>query len=413
MNKLDKKFGRKNPCSDTRTNEILNKCKDYMMNIKKYMTKDVEKINMEEIIKNKIPEFECRVPITNKLYEMYMKSTGKKEYEISFGNVIKYINPDGKNFVSGGSESGEVLINMYKCINILDPEIDIVRFGPYVNKNITKSGNRKNFYQMNNEEVISTIKSIPKKYNKILCISLLSPTKSGTACTDIKKGVSKNLGNLGNKHEVMCKEGDIVESEMSGNNEDFVVISFPISSKNFLIDLELAPKTFKYSEYQSSLRKSTKLEQDIYKLIDIDEGQKTFESIAKIGHYYFKYLRHDTTLLYHCRSNKDRNSIFDSVIQATIYYLQKKIKEAESLAGYLPPEDQVLPKVLSPQDFDEIKKLSQKFLLCGLFIAFYGTGFIGIKLDTIPVAKHILGKNTPLYNFYKGMTGGDNVGSSS
>ena len=134
----------------------------------------------------------------------------------------------------------------------------------------------------------------------------------------------------------------------------------------------------------------------MYNKIDVKNGKTTFESIVKVSEHYYTALIQDYILCYHCKSGKDRTSIFDAVVQATFYYIKNTRKLAD--------------EKIKSSDYEAIRLLSQKFLMFGFIPAYYGTGFIGLKLGSNPdLATYILGKD--LYKFYLGH--GLKAGSSS
>jgi hypothetical protein len=117
-------------------------------------------------------------------------------------------------------------------------------------------------------------------------------------------------------------------------------------------------------------------------MFEIDtDGKKTFESIVNFTKFFYKNLKDDYILMFHCKSGKDRTSVFDAIIQATLQYITKGDETGDEM--------------------EIIKKYSQKFLIFGFIISYYGTGNVGLKLNNIPAAKYIL-DNKSIFDFYKG-----------
>ena len=68
------------------------------------------------------------------------------------------------------------------------------------------------------------------------------------------------------------------------------------------------------------------LQNNFYKLIEIDTPEHIFKSIVNVATLFYNEYKDTYVLAYHCKSGKDTTSIFDSVVHATFMYL-KKIKK--------------------------------------------------------------------------------------
>jgi Tyrosine phosphatase family len=290
-----------------------------------------------------------------------------KEYHIKSKSGTDYTVPDHKihrknsRYVNLGTSSEEKVVNFYRCNN---NGIITYRFGTKITKDPSKGFNGTDL-----QEFKQILMGLPENTSKkkILCISLLTPCNStlcGTATKEVIKGVAPKL-------KIFYTEDNVLKNELSLTDKDIVVISIPLSvNKKFNMGI------FDYEKIkEESMSPSTGM---YYSMIDINTPKKTFRSIVDFAEYFYDNLKDTHILMYHCKSGKDRTSVFDAVVQSTIYF---RIKN-----GYT--------------DYEKIKILSSKMLVFGLLIAYYGTGNIGLKLNTIPLAKYILTKDE-LVN-YKG-----------
>jgi hypothetical protein len=255
-------------------------------------------------------------------------------------------------------------------------------------------------------KVVENIEKFNTNKKKIVCVSLLSPCNS-KACKSfavVAKPVSK-VSTLFKKGLNATKENNIIEMEldacnqMFGKNNDvqYYTILFPLSSQKYVgafsSALPIKPNTYIYEKerYQNKIE-DAKIRK-IYDYIDVNDdstGEKSFKSIVKIAVYYYYHLRNDTILCYHCKSGKDRTSVFDSIVQSTFYYLSKNpnVRNVNQINDNM---------------YDTIKDYCKKFLICGLIIAFYSTSVVGLKLKNIPVAKKYIFKNqTELFEKFIG-----------
>lgn len=306
---------------------------------------------------------------------VYNTIQGKHSFIIQGNNMI-YKGDDV--CISEGTWGLKPLANFYTCKN---GDITTHRFGT----NISLEDNNQAFNtKIKTENGIDIIK---KKIgaNKILCISLISMCNNEIACNDI----SKYLASMKKKAEISLIEPSILKHLMDNSTNDFKVISFPLSNPSKIGNII---NMFNFNKYKKQIinEKTDDKIKEIYNLIDVSSKESTFKSIVDVVKYYYDNMKDTYVLCFHCKSGKDRTSVFDAVVQATIAHLHsgKNI------------------------DYDSIKTESQKYLWYGLQIAYYGTGFVGLKLDSIPVAEHILGpRNSNLYSFYSGHA--NSAGSSA
>lgn len=244
----------------------------------------------------------------------------------------------------------------------------------------------------------------PKKKNLIV-FSLLSPcnNKICKSFSVVAKHESTFSGLL-KKTLSATTEEKIIQKELQASGKKiggfhYNTILFPLSSQAYAgMGSALIPvgvNIYQYNKhlYQKKI-KDPKVKK-IYELIHLQDdpsGQKAFESIIRIACYFFHFLRKDYILAYHCKSGKDRTSIFDSIQQSTYYYLNQH-KEIKS------------PDELASNDYEEIRHFAQKFLMYGLIVAFNSTGVVGLKLKNIPVAKYIFHDKKELFDRYIGHSG--------
>ncbi len=312
---------------------------------------------------------------------VYNTIQGKDSFKIK-GNNLTYTGTDG--CISKGTWGLEPLANFYKCNN---GDVTTYRFGT----NISLEDNNQAFNtKIKTENGIDIIKN-QIGANKILCISLISMCNNIIACNDI----SKYLISMKKKAEISLIEPSILDHLMEKSTDDFKVISFPLSDKTKTMGIAKIDM-FNFNKYKETKTKNNNdVINSIYNLIDISSPKSTFESIVNVVKYYYDNMK-EYTLCFHCKSGKDRTSVFDAVVQATIAHLRNK--------------DSGISGIFSNSNYESIRTESQKYLWYGLQIAYYGTGFVGLKLDSIPVAKYILNSGS-LYKFYSGHA--NSAGSSA
>lgn len=285
------------------------------------------------------------------------------------------------------------IVNFYQISSKL-PNIPIIknyRFGTPVHsfKHISK--------------IVEHIEEFSPTKKRVIVFSLLSPcnNKICKSFSDIAKKGSE-VSNLLKKGLSATTENTIIQKELKASGKIFGkkklkynTILFPLSSKKYsgvgsqLIMADVDVFHYDKEVYKKKI-KDPKVKK-IYDLIQLDDpsGKLPFESIIRIACYFYHSLRKEYILAYHCKSGKDRTSTFDAIQQATYYYVNQH------------PEIQS-PGDLTSTDFEEIRHLSQKFLMYGLIIAYYSTGVVGLKLKNIPVAKYIFHDNTELFDRFIG-----------
>jgi hypothetical protein len=265
--------------------------------------------------------------------------------------------------ISEGTWSGNPIVNFYKVSQKLKKgRINTYRFGT----NITVTTDTGYNHIKNSEIIINKIRTHEKNNKPIICISMLSPCNMLVGCK-----IQKLASNVSIKARVTNQEHEILEHEMMDNNIMFV--SFPLSSST-----KFKIKLFDHDKFKKELVVN-EIQKYLYSLIDISNEESTFQSIVKIANFYYQN-KDKFILAYHCKSGRDRTSLFDSVVQATFYQLDR--------TGLI--------------DYDKIRKTAQSFLLFGLLVAYYGTGFIGLKLESNKKFSEYLLDNDELFKFYFG-----------
>jgi hypothetical protein len=289
------------------------------------------------------------------------------------------------------------IVNFYQIQSSSLPEMEIFRFGTPVYS----------FQYISS--IVQNILYFRSNKKKMINISLLSPCNS-FACTKLAL-VAKPLSSISTlfkKGLSATKEDDIIHKELNGSNKNirgiiFHSILFPLSSQIYTgVGSSYLPtiSTFEYDkESLKTLIKDTKVRK-IYDYIDLQEdytGKKAFASIVKIAMYYFLFLKDEYILCYHCKSGKDRTSVFDAIIQSTFYYLYSQLQHHNNIIQNTEDIHDIQTNVL-----EIIRKYSQSFLLYGFIIAFQSTGIVGLKLKNITIAKYIFHDNKKLFHRFIG-----------
>ncbi len=281
-------------------------------NIKNYKTR--HNVDFTIKISNRFPNAGNNFRISN---------IDRIEYSVPFNRRGGY----NSSYVYTGTSGNDKIVNLYKCNN---NGIVSYRFGTKITFDPTKG-----FNNITTQEFSNLIRSIPDDKNKkIILISLLTP------CTGLLCGYKDILSYLIPKLQIFFTENEVLRKEME--IENMRVISVPLSTN----------KKFGLTIYDSKFTSEKQL----------------FELIVGFTKDFYEKHRHDSVVLFHCKSGKDRTSVFDAIFQSTIFYITK--------TGRV--------------NFEEIRKLTQKFLVFGLILSYYGTGNIGLKLRNIPLAYYIL-----------------------
>lgn len=370
----------------------------YIHQLKEKLYKDLFTTSLPAL--NKPPIQNSAEKIFDHAMEYYQEhdKVPAKKYKIDTKKSIEYVakNDKGKSVgIAKGTfylKYHPEIVNFYQISTKLGniPMIQNYRFGTPVNT-----------FQHIHRIVEQVEKMKPKKKNLIV-FSLLSPcnNKICKSFEVVAKHGSKFSGLL-KKGLSATKEEIIIQKELNAcgkkfGNIHYNTILFPLSSQVYTgVGSSLIPigvNTFQYDKisYQKKI-KDLKVKK-IYDLIHLEKdpsGEMAYQSIVRIACYFYHHLRDQYMMAYHCKSGKDRTSIFDSIQQATYYYVSQK-KEIKG------PED------LTSQNYEEIRHLAQKFLMYGLIIAFNSTSVVGLKLKNIPVARYMFHDNKELFSRFIG-----------
>jgi hypothetical protein len=272
--------------------------------------------------------------------------------------------------ISKGTWSGDPIVNFYECYR---PDIGIstFRFGTNVTLSKHTGFNHKMKIDLITQKINSCLPFFSSKH--IICISLLSPGKK----TGSQRHIMTALGRFYPKIAVTAEEPKILDRELSKSSQECTFISFPLSS-NKKSGLTL----FDYEKMRKDINKDD-LSKQFYDLINISTAEYTFKSIVDIAELFYNKFKDSHVLAYHCKSGKDRTSLFDSVVQATFYYMKNNGGK---------------------KSYKDIKLIARKFMMFGFLIGYYGTGYFGLKLGSNrKLSEYILGSS--LYNFYFGHAG--------
>ncbi len=327
-----------------------------------------------------------------------IKLQPKYDKFIGIKNLIKYI-ADEYKCISEGTWSGKPIVNFYECKRI-DLGISTFRFGTNItlkgkngfNKKIIKNNKMAtkyihdkilNLYEYDKKIESPIFYKLFKLFStpkKVVCFSLLSP------CTKMCPSLMKMATIISKKAEVTSIEPIILNAELKNSNDNCVFISFPLSSNK-----KKSITLFNFEEFKKTIITNNNiLEDDIrynfYELIKINSPESTFRSIVDVAKEFYINYKDTHILAYHCKSGKDRTSIFDATVQATFSYIKYK------------------SSVYNDNDYDKIRQLTCKFMIFGFLIGYYGTGYFGLKLGANKsLSKYILGEN--LYKIYFGHAG--------
>jgi hypothetical protein len=299
---------------------------------------------------------------------------------------VKYLNPNGE-YMSKGSYDKKPIVNLYRCHNLIDKNIEIYRFGTKISLE-----DRDTDFISKGPKGVELIRDISKSSKNVLCISLISPCNE-KICHGTRKSIVESASSDARKG---FTEDTILGYELLVINPKVTFISFPLSNNNFKGMIPL----YNYENLKNDISETSNdpLAKYIYTRIDLQTPKSTFESIVNIAYYYYYKLIKSHTLMLHCKSGRDRSGIFDAVLQASIYHIQNTNFVQRQIECRSIIIDKFKP---CHYDYNLIRIYSQRFLFHGLSIAYYATSIRSLKLGSIQVAKYILGSGD-LYKFYSG-----------
>jgi hypothetical protein len=324
---------------------------------------------------NKIPLL-SETKLRPEINDIGYKNASIEKYQLK-SSFIKYNGLDDNlfSFISKGNWSEIPIVNFYQVSQKLNKNdkkgdkkdiINTYRFGT----KITVSTDTGYNHIKDSSLISSMIRKFEKNKKQIVCLSLLTPCNMKIGC-----GIRKLASSFNKKINVASIEPDIISHQLNDIHDDVKFISFPVGSSK-----KMGIKLFDHEKFIKEIGKIDELQKQFYDLMDLSNTESTFKSIVKIAEFYYNN-RKKIILAYHCKSGRDRTGIFDSVVQATFYQLNKN--------GII--------------DYESIRNYSQFFLLFGLLIAYRGTGFIGLKLGTNKkLAEYIFKNNERMYDFFIG-----------
>ncbi len=264
----------------------------------------------------------------------------------------------------------------------------------------------------NMKSIVDNLKQFGVKKKKIITISLITPCN-----TNFCKYISGLFKKRANMSELIKSgyhatlENKIIEKELEVSSKklggfEYNTVMLPLSSQKYSgvgHRLLMNPKLYKYEKdrYQK-LIKDDKVRK-MYDFIDYEKhsldkmkGENLYKSIVQLCVYYFLYLKDEYILTYHCRSGKDRTSVFDAILQSVCYHLSyiETSNKNKNLERDL--------FILNNHFYEIIRQHTKQFLLYGLIIAYQSTGIVGLKLKNIPVAHYIFHDDKILFNKFVG-----------
>lgn len=287
--------------------------------------------------------------------EFYYKNHKDNKYKITIPkNKLYYTAQNNDSIAKGTCFKNIKLVNFYKVLN---NGVTTFRFGFPINN-------------INNNHLRNTIINKIDSNKKLILISLITPCK--TRSCQLLRSFSNILPETVRTSLNESKLLQNIYNHFNNNDYNDIFLSVPLSRKKYILEL-----------YRDHLKPDSDLEHinEFEKLIDISTIESTFKTIVDITELYYNKYRSSHFLCFHCRSGKDRTSVFDSVVQATILYLTYNEKI----------------------NYKAIRDIAKIYLMVGYIIAYYSTGKLGLKLNNIPVAKYILESEDELYRFYKRM----------
>lgn len=300
----------------------------------------------------------------------YYKNLHNPVFELK-SDILSYKAYD-KVIAKGTCFANDSIFNMYQCKNSSD--ITTYRFGFGV-KNAFENNDvvallKNTIYEFENNitnKILSIVGGGPLS-KKLICICLLTP------CNTVKCKTTKLGAKALNKEQYLAfVESEIIDIENKKfNSSGDIFINIPLSNSY----------DFMYDGHEK-----THGPDDFEDLINVSDGEQTFKTIVNISLLYYKKYRNTHTLCYHCKSGKDRTSMCDAIVQATLYYIKHN--------GF--------PEIKVNVIYETIKQYTLYFLFYGYIITFYSTGIPGIKIKRMPVTKYVLGKNGDYYfDFFQG-----------
>lgn len=367
----------------------------YIQDLKDKLYKDLFTTSLPKIKKHDIKDDSERIYDAIQYYKNHYEEKPKK-YKINQKSTIQYLaktKEDKIVSITTGTFSLQykpTIVNFYEVIsNYHGKKFITYRFGTPLH------------YFHDVQDIITHFKQFQSTKKKFISISLITPCN-----TPFCKAVHSTFKHIKNFAKPIHSaydstlENKIIDIELKANNHKFLGITyytilFPLTQQHYKgVGYRLISDTgiYKFNKKKYKQMIKDKKVAKLYDFIHLDEtsdGETGFKSIVQMTSYYYLHLRQKYALGYHCRSGKDRTSVFDAIVQSTFYYLS-------SLKHFSKIDD------INDTFYKIIREYSKKFLMYGLIIAFYSTGVVGLKLKTVPIAKYIFEDNIQLFDRFVG-----------
>ena len=265
-----------------------------------------------KLLKPQLQKIKIHPEINKNVYDNLKDSSKYIEYS----GLIKYLSDEYdsgifgifgyRKCISEGTWSGNPIVNFYECYRP-DLGISTYRFGT----NITLSKTTGFNHTMDINSIVQKVNNCMPFWQKkgIICFSLLSPSNPSLGNQAIKIAAAI----VNKKAAISAEEPKILDAELNSNIPGCTFISFPLSSNK-----KSGITLFDYDYFKKKII-SNDISLDFYNLIEINTAKNTFESIVKVAELFYNKYKNTHVLVYHCKSGKDRTSIFDSVVQSTFF----------------------------------------------------------------------------------------------
>jgi hypothetical protein len=368
---------------------------NYIQKLKDKLYKDLFITSLSKIKKINMKDHPQTIHDATQYYQEHYQDKPKK-YKINRRSTIQYEaknNEDKTVSIAKGTfylQYKPSIVNFYEVIsNYNGKKFETYRFGTPLH------------YFHDVQDIITHFKQFQSTKKKFISISLITPCNTPFCKTvhSTFKHIKHFAKPLHSAYDSTL-ENKIIDIELKANNHKFFSITyytilFPLTQQHYKgVGHRLISDTgiykFKKSKYKQMIK--DKKVAKLYDFIHLDEtsdGETGFKSIVQMTCYYYLHLRQKYALGYHCRSGKDRTSVFDAIVQSTFYYIS-------SLKHFTKMDD------INESFYEMIGEYSKKFLMYGLIIAFYSTGIVGLKLKTVPIAKYIFRDDIHLFDRFVG-----------
>jgi len=367
----------------------------YIDSLKKKIQKDLFSYHIPEL--PKVHKKHQQKAISN-AYTYFDRNYYKKPilYHVDQHSTIQYIakNEGKEEQMSIGTfaikDLKPSIVNFYQVVsNYHGEKFFTYRFGTPLH------------YFQDVKDIIHHFKEFQSPHKKLITISLITPCNT-PFCTTIHKtfGPIQHIAKPIKSAYHATLEQKIINIELKANHKKinhvtYYTILFPMTQQHYTgigHKLLLTPSIFQFEKNKYKKIVKNKKVAKLYDFIHLDQtndGKMGFQSIVQMTTYYYLHLRTKYALGYHCRSGKDRTSVFDAIVQSTLYHISN-LKNFKNM------------KDIDDAFYYTVREYTKKFLIYGLFIAFGSTGIVGLKLKTVPIAYYIFQDDLELFNRFVG-----------